>query len=255
MKQSTKILIVIPARFQSSRFPGKPLADILGKPMIQHVYERSCLAQSAKRVIVATDDMRIVNAVRAFGGEVMMTSSEHPSGTDRIVEVANQVEGDIYINVQGDEPLIRPEDIDRLSAAMVNDKSIGVATLCHSIPVKEALDLSAVKIVRSHNGNALYFSRNPIPYFSEHSGLMDVYYKHIGVYGYRAHLLRRYQQLPESDLEKCERLEQLRFLQADIAIRAIRTAPTGPGVDTPACLKRVIEIMDKELEYGSKLAH
>jgi len=243
-------LIVIPARFQSSRFPGKPLADILGKPMIQHVYERSCLAQCAERVIVATDDQRIVDAVEGFGGEVMMTSPKHPSGTDRLIEVARQVEGEIYINVQGDEPLIRPEDIDRLGATMLEDGSIDVATLCHPIPLKQALDLNTVKLVRSHSGNALYFSRNPIPYISDPSTLTTVYYKHIGVYGYRAQVLFEYERLPESDLEKWERLEQLRLLQADIAIRAIRTGPTGPGVDTPACLKRVTEIMAWEKEYG-----
>jgi 3-deoxy-manno-octulosonate cytidylyltransferase (CMP-KDO synthetase) len=253
MRPLSRIVIVIPARYQSSRFPGKPLADILGKPMIQHVYERSCLSKIAGRVIVATDDQRIVEAVETFGGKVMMTSPEHPSGTDRMVEVSRRVQGDIYINVQGDEPLIRPEDIDLLAEAMVDDASIEVATLCHSIPVKEALDLNTVKLVRSHNGNALYFSRNPIPYISEHSDLLNVYYKHIGVYGYRAPLLNKYQQLPESDLEKYERLEQLRLLQADIKIRALRTGPTGPGVDTPACLKRVTEIMVRELEYGPGL--
>jgi 3-deoxy-manno-octulosonate cytidylyltransferase (CMP-KDO synthetase) len=250
-----KIIIVIPARYQSSRFPGKPLADILGKSMIQHVYERSCLATCTDRVIVATDDQRIAGVVHGFGGEVMMTSPDHPSGTDRVVEVAKRVPADIYINVQGDEPLIRPADIDRLADALINDTSCDVATLCHPISVKEALDLNSVKLITSHSGRAIYFSRYPIPYISENLDIGNVYFKHIGVYGYRADVLARYKQLPESDLEQWERLEQLRLLQADIAIKAVRTHPTGPGVDTPACLKRVVEIMAREQQYGPALAN
>ncbi len=249
------ILIVIPARYQSSRFPGKPLVDILGKPMIQHVYERSCLATCTDRVLVATDDRRIADVVDGFGGEVMMTAPDHPSGTDRVVEVARRVPADIYINVQGDEPLIRPDDIDRLADALVRDGSRDVATLCHPIPVKEALDLNTVKLIKSHSGNALYFSRNPIPYISEQVNLGSVYWKHIGVYAYRAGVLAAYKQLPESDLEQWERLEQLRLLQAGIAIKAVATYPTGPGVDTPACLKRVVEIMTREIAHGPALAN
>ncbi len=248
-----KIIIVIPARYQSSRFPGKPLADILGKPMIQHVYERSCLATCTDRVIVATDDERIADVVNGFGGEVMMTSPDHPSGTDRVVEVSHRVPADIYINVQGDEPLIRPDDIDRLVDALVNDFSFDVATLCHPISVKEALDLNTVKLIRSNSGNALYFSRNPIPYISEHANSGNVYLKHIGVYAYRAGVLSRYNRLPISSLEKFERLEQLRLIQADIPIKTVNTHPCGPGVDTPTCLKRVIEIMSRELVYGAEL--
>jgi 3-deoxy-D-manno-octulosonate 8-phosphate phosphatase (KDO 8-P phosphatase) len=250
-----QIIIVIPARYQSSRFPGKPLADILGKPMIQHVYERACLATCTDRVIVATDDQRIADAVKGFGGEVMMTSPHHPSGTDRVVEVAQRVAADIYINVQGDEPLIRPADIDFLAEDLVKDPSCDVTTLCHPISIKEALDPNTVKLIRSHRGNALYFSRNPIPYISEHAGLSNVYFKHVGVYAYRAAVLARYQQLPDSDLEKWERLEQLRLLQADFTIKTVQTYATGPGVDTPNCLKRVIEIMAREQTYGAALAN
>ncbi len=250
-----KIVIVIPARYQSSRFPGKPLANILGKPMIQHVYERSCLATCASRILVATDDRRIADVVEGFGGEVMMTDPDHPSGTDRVVEVARRIPADIYVNVQGDEPLIRPADIDRLAHALVHCGSVDVATLCHPISVKEALDLNTVKLIKSHNDNALYFSRNPIPYVSEQTKVANVYWKHIGVYAYRSKLLSRYNELPESDLEQWECLEQLRLLQADIAIKAVPTHPTGPGVDTPACLKRVIEIMAREQTYGPTLAN
>ena len=250
-----KIAIVIPARYQSSRFPGKPLVDILGKPMIQHVYERSCQATCTDRVLIATDDQRIFDVVKGFGGEVMMTASEHPSGTDRVVEVAQRVPADIYINVQGDEPLIRPDDIDRLADALMDSDDFDVATLCHSISVKEALDLNTVKLIRSHTGSALYFSRYPIPYVSEQASLGNVHWKHIGVYGYRAGVLAKYNQLPQSDLEKWECLEQLRLLQADITIKAVPTHPTGPGVDTPACLKRVIEIMIRERKYGPEPAN
>lgn len=249
------VAIVIPARYQSSRFPGKPLVDILGKPMIQHVYERSCQASCTDYVLVATDDQRIVDTVKGFGGEVMMTSPEHPSGTDRVVEVAQRLSAEIYINVQGDEPLIRPDDIDRLATALSDSADYKVATLCHPISIKEALDLNTVKLIRSHNGSALYFSRYPIPYIADHTNLGNVYWKHIGVYGYRAGVLTQYKQLPKSDLEKWERLEQLRLLQADIAIKAVPTYPTGPGVDTPACLKRVIEIMEREEKYGPELAN
>lgn len=157
--------------------------------------------------------------------------------------------------MQGDEPLIRPDDIDLLAEALIDTDAFGVATLCHPIPVKEALNLNTVKLIRSHSGSALYFSRLPIPYISEHANLGSVYWKHIGVYGYRAEVLAKYKQLPESDLEKWERLEQLRLLQADIAIKAVPTHPIGPGVDTPACLKRVIEIMTREQKYGPELAN
>jgi 3-deoxy-manno-octulosonate cytidylyltransferase (CMP-KDO synthetase) len=249
-----KIIVVIPARFQSSRFPGKPLADIHGKPMIQHVYHRSCQATCTHRVIVATDDQRIADVVDGFGGEVMMTSPDHPSGTDRVVEVSQRVAADIYINVQGDEPLIRPGDIDLLAQSMLDDAFCKVATLCHPISIEEALDANKVKLIVSHTGNVLYFSRGLIPY-SSHTAYQPEYLKHIGIYGFRAEVLDEYNKLPLSRLENQERLEQLRLLESDIPIRAVRTSQTGPGVDTPACLERVKQIMAREYSQDIELAN
>jgi 3-deoxy-D-manno-octulosonate cytidylyltransferase len=249
------ITIVIPARYASSRFPGKPLADIHGKPMIQHVYERSCQARCTDQVIVATDDRRIADVVRRFGGTVMMTSEDHPSGTDRVVEIAQRISADVYINVQGDEPLIRPEDIDLLAGVFRQDHGCQVATLCHPISTKEALDVNKVKLVTSHSGNVMYFSRTPIPYVSRRHAHHLAYLKHIGIYGYKAAILNRYKLLPASSLEQHECLEQLRLLQADVPIKAVVTSPTGPGVDTPACLERVKEIMAHEILANREMAN
>lgn len=249
-----KIVIVIPARYQSSRFPGKPLADIHGKPMIQHVYERSCQAGCSDRVVVATDDRRIADAVTGFGGEVIMTASDHPSGTDRVVEVSRLIRADIYINVQGDEPLIRPDDIDLLAQSMVADPSCQVGTLCHQIPIQEALDANTVKMIVSHTGSVLYFSRGLIPY-SSNSAYPPEYIKHIGIYAYRARVLAKYNTLPLSALENRERLEQLRLLEADLPIKAVRTTRNGPGVDTPACLEKVKRIMAREYSKHRELCN
>lgn len=232
------VMIVIPARFGSSRLPGKPLLDILGKPMIQHVVERANQVRTAERVIVATDDHRVVEAVRAFGGEALLTSAEHPSGTDRLVEVMATVPADIYVNLQGDEPLVRPEDIEVLIAGMLADQSVAVGTLCHPLPADEAANPNVVKVVLAANDDALYFSRAPIPYPRDQEEKVT-YLKHVGVYAYRRAALAHYGRLPQPRLERAERLEQLRLLHAGFRIRAFRVAPTGPGVDTPECLARV----------------
>lgn len=249
-----KILIVIPSRYNSSRFPGKSLADIHGKPMIQHVYERSCQARCTDRVIVATDDLRIAKVVKHFGGEVIMTASDHPSGTDRVVEVSRHIPADIYINVQGDEPLIRPDDIDLLARTMLSDPSCQVGTLCHQIPIQEAMNANTVKMIVSHTGSVLYFSRGLIPYISG-TAYPPQYLKHIGIYGYQAEVLEKYNALPSSGLENRERLEQLRMLESDIRIKAVRTSTAGPGVDTPACLERVKQIMAREYRQNIRLAN
>lgn len=236
-----RIAIIIPARFGSTRLPGKPLADIAGKPMIQHVYERACEVARAQVVVVATDDGRVAEAVRGFGGECVMTSPDHPSGTDRLAEVMGQVEADIYINLQGDEPLVRPADIDALAAGMLADASVQVGTLCHSIEATEAGNPNAVKVVLAGNGDALYFSRSPIPY--PRDGEQAYYLKHVGVYAYRREVLTEYGSLPQPMLEHAEKLEQLRLLAAGYRIRAFKVEPTGPGVDTPECLEQVRAIM------------
>ncbi|MFZ0255875.1 MAG: 3-deoxy-manno-octulosonate cytidylyltransferase [Gammaproteobacteria bacterium] len=240
-----QVVIVIPARFGSSRLPGKPLIDILGKPMIQHVVERAHKVRTAQHVVVATDDDRILQAVRAFGGEALLTSRDHASGTDRLVEVMTTVPSDIYVNIQGDEPLVRPEDIEVLIAGMLADESVAVGTLCHSLPAAEASNPNAVKVVLATNGDALYFSRAPIPYPRDHDG-KATYLKHVGVYAYRRAVLEQYARLPQPMLERAEKLEQLRLLHAGFRIRVFPVAPTGPGVDTPECLARVRALMSDQ---------
>lgn len=236
-----RVAIVIPARYGSTRLPGKPLADIAGKPMVQHVYERASKVRGAHAVVVATDDQRVADVVRGFGGVCVMTSPDHPSGTDRLVEVMTQVEADIYINLQGDEPLVRPADIEALAAGMIADATVQVGTLCHPIEADEASNPNTVKVVLANNGNALYFSRSPIPY--PRDGEVADYLKHVGVYAYRRDVLSSYSSLPQSMLEHAEKLEQLRLMAAGYCIRAFKVEPTGPGVDTPECLEQVRALM------------
>jgi len=244
------VAIIIPARYASSRFPGKPLADILGKPMIQHVYEK---AQSVKNVevIVATDDERILETVANFGGKGVLTASTHISGTDRLVEVMSKVEADLYINLQGDEPLVRSDDIEMLINAMRSDESIEVGTLYHSIHERQAKDPNTVKVVTSHSGRACYFSRSPIP-FIRNNDVQINYKQHVGVYAYRKSVLERYAQLPESNVESAEQLEQLRLLDSDIDIYAFEVMKTGPGVDTPEDLQKVIAILQGKQSESDK---
>jgi len=238
------VAIVIPARYSSSRFPGKPLADILGKPMIQHVYEKAASVDNAT-VVVATDDSRILSIVEGFGGKGVMTSSDHASGTDRLVEVMSEVDVDLYINLQGDEPLVRAEDLALLINAMAADKSIEVGTLYHSINADQAKDPNTVKVVTSHSGRACYFSRSPIPFIRD-KDVQASYKQHVGVYAYRKSVLEKYTQLDKSHIETAEQLEQLRLLDSDIDIYAFEVMQTGPGVDTPEDLEKVIKILKGE---------
>lgn len=232
--------IIIPARFGSTRLPGKPLKLIQDKPMIQHVVERAQQVTGVSTVAVATDDQRIVDAVHAFGGLAHMTSSNHQSGTDRIIELVDIIPADIYINIQGDEPLFRPTDVVQLLNTM-QDTQAQVATLCHAIDAREATDPNCVKVVLDAAGNALYFSRAPIPY-PRNPGSAS-YLKHVGIYGYRREILADYATLTRPMIEQTEELEQLRLMTAGIKIRVIQVEPTGPAVDTPQCLKRVRELM------------
>ncbi|MFF5867990.1 3-deoxy-manno-octulosonate cytidylyltransferase [Pseudomonas sp. NPDC012596] len=236
-----RVAIVIPARYGSTRLPGKPLADIAGKPMVQHVYERALQVANAQVVVIATDDERVAEAVRDFGGVCVMTSPDHPSGTDRLAEVMAQVDADIYINLQGDEPLVRPSDIEALAAGMLADASVNVGTLCHPIDAHEAGNPNTVKVVLAGNGNALYFSRSPIPYPRDSE--VATYLKHVGVYAYRRDVLAEYASLPQPMMEHAEKLEQLRLMAAGYCIRAYVVEPTGPGVDTPECLEQVRALM------------
>lgn len=239
-EHGTRSVIVIPARYGSSRLPGKPLANIAGKPMVQHVYERAMQVSESHSVIVATDDIRVDEAVRGFGGRCVMTSPTHASGTERLIEVAAQVDADIYINLQGDEPLVRPADLGMLLRNMTKDPEIQVGTLFHAIDAHEAANPNTVKLVLSNRGEALYFSRARIP-FEREPGPAEAarYLKHVGVYGYRRAVLQAYARLTVPMIEDAEKLEQLRLLTAGFRISAFEVEPTGPGVDTPACLERV----------------
>jgi len=234
-------VIVIPARYGSTRLPGKPLVDIVGKPMVQHVYERALQVPGVQAVLVATDDVRVADAVSAFGGRWVMTSPDHPSGTDRLVEVMAQCPADIYVNLQGDEPLVRPGDVAQLIEGMLADPAVQVGTLCHPLPLHEAANPNTVKLVVGAKGEALYFSRNPIPFPRDADAA--TYLKHVGVYAYRREVLQAYGAMPQPMLENAEKLEQLRLLVAGIRIKAFHVEPTGPGVDTPECLERVRRLM------------
>ncbi|MCR4666333.1 MAG: 3-deoxy-manno-octulosonate cytidylyltransferase [Desulfovibrio sp.] len=248
-----RIVAVIPARYSSTRLPGKPLIDLLGKPMIVRVYEQAKKATLLNDVLVATDDERIREAVEGSGGKALMTSRTCVSGSDRLLEVARMVDADVYVNIQGDEPLVDPEAIDALASAM-QSSSIPVATLAYALgdgAEKEVYDPNLVKVVMADNGQALYFSRSPIPYQRD-QGTPVSYYAHIGVYAYRRNALERFGSLPESSLEKIEKLEQLRFLQAGIPILVLKTKPFGPGVDTLQDLERVRAILRGEPEIVSE---
>lgn len=241
-----RVTAIIPARFASTRFPGKPLADILGKPMIQWVYERTLQAKSLDRVIVATDDERIRDAVLAFGGRVEMTRSDHPTGTDRLAEVAARIDTDLVVNVQGDEPLICPEMIDQAVAPLRCDASIVMGTLKTAVQtVQEYLNPNVVKVVCDAKGFALYFSRSPVPHPRDMTGdledrLAEIQaFKHVGLYVYRKEFLLAYPALEPTPLENLEKLEQLRALEHGFRIRVVETHLTSLGVDTHEDLQRV----------------
>lgn len=241
-----RVIAVIPARYASTRFPGKPLADIHGRPMIQWVYERTAQAHGVDQVIVATDDERIAAVVKNFGGEVAMTRSDHPTGTDRLAEVAGRIEADLVVNVQGDEPLIDPRMIEMAVAPLRSDSSIPMGTLKSRIgSLEEYLNPNVVKVVTDREGYALYFSRAPIPHPRDFFGQLAerfaglVAYKHIGLYVYRREFLLSYPLLPPTPLERLEQLEQLRALEYGHRLRVVETDLVSVGVDTPADLDRV----------------
>lgn len=240
------IIAVIPSRYASSRLPGKPLMDICGKPMVQHVYERVRSVKLFNEVIVATDDERIMKAVEGFGGTAVMTSADCQSGSDRLIEVARLKPADIYINVQGDEPLIDAEAVEELGRTMLNEPALQMATMCFPVDAERAADPNLVKVVCDHNGNALYFSRSPIPY-PRKGGIAPSYFGHLGIYAYRRGLLLRFGDLPYSPLENTEKLEQLRMLEAGIGIRVLKVRAMGPGVDTPEDLEEVRKIMRERM--------
>jgi 3-deoxy-manno-octulosonate cytidylyltransferase (CMP-KDO synthetase) len=246
------IVAIIPARFGSTRLPGKPLSDIHGKPMIQHVHERVRRARGLDRVLVATDDERIAAVVRAFGGEAVMTSTGHATGTDRLAEAAARTEADIVVNVQGDEPLLDPAGIEAALRPLLDEPALPMSTL--SLPlrsVEEMLAPGVVKVVTDARGDALYFSRSPIPHVRQPDGVdarraaeeaiaRKLARKHVGLYVYRREALLRFAALPPSPLEEAEGLEQLRALQAGMRIRVVPVeGEGGVSVDTPQDLERV----------------
>jgi 3-deoxy-manno-octulosonate cytidylyltransferase (CMP-KDO synthetase) len=233
---------VIPARYHSSRLPGKALADIDGRPMIEHVYRRTCEARSIASVIVATDDRRIADAVAAFGGDVRMTSPTHQSGTDRLAEVAATLACDLIVNVQGDEPLIEPAMIDEAVAPFATQPDLQMSTLRRQIDdVADFTNPNVTKVVVDLDGYALYFSRSPIPYVRADATAAQPW-RHVGLYVYRRDCLLTLANLPPTALEKSEALEQLRALEHGIRIKAVATQYDSIGVDTPEDLERARRI-------------
>ena len=236
----TRILGVIPARFTSTRFPGKVLAPLAGKPMVQHVHERAKLSRYLDDVIVATDDDRVAAAVRKFGGRVRMTSPDHPSGTDRLAEVASAESASVYVNIQGDEPLIDPEAIDAAILSVLHEDSVLMGTLKKKI--SDAADITnpnVVKVVTNFQNEAVYFSRCPIPFQRDGQSDSGLYFKHVGLYVYRREFLLEYPNLRIGPLEEAERLEQLRALENGYRIQVVETDYESMGVDTPEDLERV----------------
>jgi len=238
-----KIVGVIPARYSSVRFPGKPLAPLAGKPMVLHVLEAAIAARRLDHALVATDDERIARVVRDAGGEALLTSPDAASGTDRLAEAAQAVPADVYVNIQGDEPLMSPDNIDRAVETLLAAPGRDIATLAVAMPAAEAPDPNIVKVAVARDGRALYFSRAPIPYARQGD---PAYRKHLGLYVYRAAALARIALLPPSPLERAESLEQLRWLEAGYSIWVGEAAGDSIGVDTPADLARAELLMKKE---------
>ena len=249
-----KAVAIIPARYESSRLPGKALLEISGKPMICLVARQASRARNVERVIVATDDRRIISVVEASGFEAILTSSDHVSGTDRIAEVAAELDAEIIVNVQGDEPLIAPETIERAISALVNYPTAGIATTWEPIAEPEdVLNPDLVKIVVDARGRAIYFSRAPVPWprdavrdhgtienaLLQEPSLLAAFRKHTGLYVYRREVLLQFTKWPQSVLERQESLEQLRALENDVEILAIEACTPSIGVDTQEDLERI----------------
>ncbi len=257
-----RTIAVIPARFHSERLPGKPLADLGGRPLVEHVYRRSSEARLIDRVLVATDDSRIRDAVTSFGGECVLTSPNHPSGTDRVAEAVADIEVDLVVNIQGDEPFLEAQDIDLVvGACQPSETGPVIATLASPIATPEEFsDPNTVKVVVDRRGFALYFSRAPIPFVAttqmsgdtrrprfdqgEDAGLGSCF-KHVGLYVYPKPVLQELTRFEPSPLERIERLEQLRALENGIPIRVEITESVSVGIDTPADLKRARELLRK----------
>jgi 3-deoxy-manno-octulosonate cytidylyltransferase (CMP-KDO synthetase) len=244
---SGKVVVVIPARYGSTRLPGKPLLSLNGQPMIQRVYERAKSARRVDRVIVATDDDRIVKAVTSFGGEARMTRPDHRTGTERVAEVAAHVEGEVFVNVQGDEPLLDPAAVDTAVSALLEEPQAAVATVATPIKVPgDIMDPNVVKVVLDFDDNALYFSRAPIPWVRDTGSAIQVrHLKHLGLYVFQREALLEYPTLPQGELERIEQLEQLRWLENGSKIRVAEVEHDAISVDVPEDVPRVEKLLQK----------
>ncbi|MBU1043738.1 MAG: 3-deoxy-manno-octulosonate cytidylyltransferase [Candidatus Omnitrophica bacterium] len=245
------VIGIIPARYGSTRLPAKALADILGKPMIQHIYERAKQASILDDVIVATDDTRIKAAVEKFSGKVVLTSKEHSSGTERLTEVVFDLDVKIVVNIQGDEPLIEPSMINDVAYALLENENLVMSTLKHPITNQEDyMNPNIVKVVTNKDNFALYFSRSPIPnILRKNSAIPNYLYKHLGIYAYTKDFLLTFKGLKISKLEEAESLEQLRALEHGYPIKVIETKHNSVGVDTEEDLQRVIEILKSKTNF------
>ena len=245
--KNKKVFGIIPARYASTRFPGKPLAPILGKPMFLHVYEKATQGKNIYKVVLATDHEKIYNAAQNYNVPVIMTDPSHKSGTERVYEAAKILgakENDIVINIQGDEPLLDPRMLDELIECF-DDQKVEIATLAREISFEDAVNPNVVKVVLDIENFAIYFSRSPIPYFSSLKN--HKFLGHIGMYGFRFSALKRFVELDQTFLEKAERLEQLRLIQNRIPIYVRVTEYFSYGVDTPEDLAKVEKILKKEI--------
>jgi 3-deoxy-manno-octulosonate cytidylyltransferase (CMP-KDO synthetase) len=246
--KSPKVIVVIPARYGSTRLPGKPLVKLAGQPMIQRVYERAKVAERIDQVIVATDDDRIVQAVHAFGGEARLTRPDHRTGTERVAEVAAHVEGEVFVNVQGDEPLLDPVAIDTAVDALLGEPQAQVATVATPVKVPaDIMDPNVCKVALDFDENALYFSRAPIPWVRDPAARIQVrHLKHLGLYVFQRNALLEYPTLPQGELERIEQLEQLRWLENGWKIRVAEVAHDAVSVDVPEDVARVEKLLQSE---------
>jgi 3-deoxy-manno-octulosonate cytidylyltransferase (CMP-KDO synthetase) len=240
-------VVLIPARFGSTRFPAKMVADRTGRPLVQHVVDRAKLCRRVDRVVVATDDPRIAAALRPFGTDVVLTSPDHQSGTDRIAEVAAALAADVIINVQGDEPEIEPELIDALVDRMASDPSLKMATAATPFPPgADPADPNLVKVVTTTDGRAIYFSRSVIPHRRDADGPVPAYYLHLGIYAYRRSFLLQYAGWPQTRLELAEKLEQLRAVERGVPIHVLHVDRPTHGIDTPQQYEAFVRRHEKE---------
>ena len=255
MAAKGEILAIIPARFASHRFPGKVIAELAGKPLVVHTYERTIESKCVSKAVIATDDARVVEALAPYDIEVILTSPNHPSGTDRIAEVARTSTADIIVNVQGDEPMLDPNTIDAAVNALLDDPTLAMATAKHAIAdIADIQNPNVVKVVTDTQDRALYFSRSPIPHIrdlSDQSEAHPVYWQHIGLYVFRRSFLLEYADMAPTALEGLEKLEQLRALENGHDIAVVETKFKSIGVDTPEDLERVRQLLEDQIKTQS----